>query len=97
MPSTAARAGAVARAERYFDEGGFLADLRRRVAIPTTSQEADAAPALERYLAQEMAPSLEALGYRCSVRPNPVARFGPFLVARRTPRGRRSSPTATAT
>ena len=29
---------AIAHAERYFDEGGFFADLARRVAIPTESQ-----------------------------------------------------------
>ena len=29
---------AIAAAEAYFDEGGFAADLARRVAIPTESQ-----------------------------------------------------------
>jgi hypothetical protein len=29
------RAAALAAAEQYFDEGGFAADLARRVAIPT--------------------------------------------------------------
>ena len=39
------RAGAIARAAAYFDNGGFLADLKRRVAFPSTSQEpARAAP-----------------------------------------------------
>ena len=32
------RAAAIAAAEAYFDEGGFVADLARRVAIPTESQ-----------------------------------------------------------
>ena len=40
------RAGAIARAHRHFDDGGFLADLRRRVAIPSTSQEPERAAAL---------------------------------------------------
>ena len=38
---TGTRDGAIARAEKYFDDGGFLAELQRRVAIPTTSQEKD--------------------------------------------------------
>ena len=32
------RAAAIAASEAYFDEGGFAADLARRVAIPTESQ-----------------------------------------------------------
>ena len=32
---TGTRDGAIGRAEKYFDEGGFLSDLQRRVAIPT--------------------------------------------------------------
>ena len=32
------RAAAIAAVEAYFDEGGFAADLARRVAIPTESQ-----------------------------------------------------------
>ena len=77
------RAGAVRRAERYFDEGGFLAELQRRVAIPTASQEAGSMPALQEYVAGEMTQSLTQLGYQCAVYPNPRAEYGPFLVARR--------------
>ena len=40
------RAAAIAAAERYFDEGGFVADLGRRVAIPTESQVEERAPVL---------------------------------------------------
>src|SRR5690606_16510837 len=81
LPGT--RDGAIRRIEAYFDDGGFLADLARRVAIPTTSQEPDAMPALRRYLAEEMAPSLERLGYACEIHDNPQAQYGPFLIARR--------------
>ena len=77
------RDGAIARAEQYFDGGGFLAELQRRVAIPTTSQEAGSLPALQDYLQGEMTPSLQRLGYQCSVTPNPRAGYGPFLIARR--------------
>ncbi|WP_119274973.1 M20 family metallopeptidase [Taklimakanibacter deserti] len=77
------REGAIARAESYFDGGLFLADLGRRVAIPTASQEADAMPALVDYVSAEMAATLSGLGYECQVLPNPVNFYGPFLVARR--------------
>ena len=40
------RAAAIARAHSYFDSGEFLVDLRRRVAIPSTSQEPERAAAL---------------------------------------------------
>lgn len=80
---TGTRQGAIARAERYFDEGGFLADLQRRVAIPTTSQEGDSLPDLTRYLADEIAPSLAALGYESRILDNPRPPYGPFLIARR--------------
>ena len=65
------REGAIARAEQYFDEGSFLADLRRRVAIPTASQESGSMPALTAYLSDEMSVSLTKLGYECRVLPNP--------------------------
>jgi len=74
---------AIERAERYFDEGGFVEDLARRVAIASTSQEPEGAPALRAYLADELAPRLESLGYRCAIRDNPQPAFGPLLVARR--------------
>ena len=48
------RDAALAAAERYFDEGGFVADLGRRVAIPTESQVAERALVLRAYLADEI-------------------------------------------
>jgi acetylornithine deacetylase/succinyl-diaminopimelate desuccinylase-like protein len=77
------RAGAIARAETYFDEGGFLGDLRRRVAIATASQDGGAMAALTDYVLAEMSPVLARLGYECKVLPNPLAQYGPFLIARR--------------
>lgn len=77
------REGAIARAGKYFDKGAFLADLERRVAIPTMSQEAGSMPALQHYLAVEMAPALRGLGYDCEILPNPDVEHGPFLIARR--------------
>ncbi len=77
------RNGAIARAEQYFDDGGFLADLQRRVAIPTTSQEQGSMPALQQYVSGEMTESLQKMGYDCTVLPNPRPEYGPFLIARR--------------
>src|SRR5260370_14170496 len=80
---TGTRDGAIGRAEKYFDEGGFLAELQRRVAIPTTSQEQDSMPALQQYVSGEMTESLEKLGYDCTVLPNPRSEYDPLLIARR--------------
>jgi len=77
------RAAAVARAAAYFDEGGFVRDLARRVAIPSTSQDSDRADALRAYLDDEMSPTLAALGYDCATFDNPEAGYGPILIAER--------------
>src|SRR5215470_11880868 len=66
------RDAAIARAADYFDSGGCKADLARRVAIPTESQNPDRAPE----------PALEALEFTCRVLRHPKAR-GPFLVGER--------------
>ena len=76
------RAAAIAAAERYFDEGGFVADLARRVAIPTESQVEERLPVLAGYLAGEIAPSLARLGFQSEIVDNPV-RGGPVLIAER--------------
>src|SRR5258706_2525582 len=73
------RQQAIERAERYFDGGGFLADLGRRVAIRTESQEPGSNGELERYLSDEMRPSFEKLGFRCRGLPNPAVTAGPVL------------------
>jgi len=77
------RAQAIAGIERYFEEGRFLADLSRRVAIPTESQNPARAAQLGEYLENEMAESLEKMGFSCRILPNPSAKYGPFLVAER--------------
>jgi len=61
------RDAAIAEAMRYFDEGGFAADLARRIAIPTESQNPERGGELRAYLDTEMRPTLEALGCRCEV------------------------------
>jgi acetylornithine deacetylase/succinyl-diaminopimelate desuccinylase-like protein len=76
------RDAAIAAAQTYFDEGGFLRDLARRVAIPTESQNPARADALMAYLEAEMRPTLEALGFRCRIFANPRG-AGPLLFAER--------------
>jgi acetylornithine deacetylase/succinyl-diaminopimelate desuccinylase-like protein len=75
------RAAAIARAHAHFDSGEFLVDLRRRVAIPSTSQEPARAGALRGYLEDEMVPCLARLGFTSRLVDNPMG--PPFLVAER--------------
>ena len=77
------RAQAIQAAERYFDDGRFFADLARRVAMPTESQNPERAAVLAHYLEVELAESLERIGFSCALLPNPAGRHGPFLVAER--------------
>jgi acetylornithine deacetylase/succinyl-diaminopimelate desuccinylase-like protein len=77
------RDDAIAEARDYFDGGGFVADLARRVAIRSTSQDPEFADSLRQYLEDEMCASLEALDYECRVFPNPVDGAGPILIAER--------------
>jgi acetylornithine deacetylase/succinyl-diaminopimelate desuccinylase-like protein len=80
MPS---RDAAIARALTFFDQGGFQDLLGRLVAIPSTSQEPEGAPALTRYLEDGMRPWLSRLGFEVRIHPNPEPGFGPILVATR--------------
>ncbi len=77
------RDAAIEGARDYFDGGEFVADLARRVAIRSTSQDPEFADSLREYLDDEMCASLEALGYVCQVFPNPVDGAGPILIAER--------------
>jgi acetylornithine deacetylase/succinyl-diaminopimelate desuccinylase-like protein len=80
----ASRDGAVARARAAFDSGAFRERLAALVAIPSTSQDPEHAPALHAYLAGGLAPWLGALGFaRVTVHDNPEAGFGPILTAER--------------
>jgi acetylornithine deacetylase/succinyl-diaminopimelate desuccinylase-like protein len=77
------RAAAIAKATDHFDDGGFMADLARRVAIRTESQMPGARASLYAYLSEEMAPTLSAMGYETRLVENPVAGGWPFLIGRR--------------
>ncbi|HCY04976.1 MAG TPA: hypothetical protein DHU16_05940 [Gammaproteobacteria bacterium] len=73
----------IARVREMFDGGEFLETLRRRVAIPTESQELARLPDLHRYLKDEIAPSLDVSGYTSSIIDNTIPCGGPFLLAER--------------
>src|SRR5438552_1744891 len=73
---------AVARALRWFDEGGLLELLRPRVARKTESQRADSRADLIAYLTDDIAPSLAALGFEWRLVDNPSG-AAPFLFAAR--------------
>ena len=74
------RSAAIDRALAYFDGGGFVSDLRRRIAIPSASQESDRGEALRSYL-DEIASSLAPLGFATCIFEDPSA--PPVLVAER--------------
>ena len=77
------RLQALSNAAEYFDSGAFRADLARRVAYRTESQEPERGAVLEAYLAEELLLSTERLGFVGRIVENPSAGYGPFLLARR--------------
>ena len=78
------RVAAIAAAVGGFDDGRFRAELARRVAYRSESQDGGNAGELDRYLVEAMVPDLEALGFVCQLHANPAGHPGRFLVARRT-------------
>ncbi|MBC3191155.1 M20 family metallopeptidase [Pseudonocardia sp. C8] len=74
---------ALDRALRVFDGGGFRETLARRVAHRTESNAPDPAPALRRYLDEEMVPALAGLGCAVRVLDNPVLPECPLLLGTR--------------
>jgi acetylornithine deacetylase/succinyl-diaminopimelate desuccinylase-like protein len=77
------RSAAIAEAAAWFDRGDLLADLRRRVGFRTESQLSESADSLLSYLRDEIAPSVERLGFRVSIRANPVDGAPAMLFAER--------------
>ena len=80
MPS---RDAALARAATFFDEGHYKALLTRLVAVRSTAQEPGFEAELTRYLAEEIVPWIERLGFTARIHPNPEPGFGPILTATR--------------
>ena len=77
------RAETIRSIEHHFEDGGFFADLARRVAFKTESQNPARRDELSAYLELELRPCLEGLGFACELLPNPVEGGGPFLLAER--------------
>jgi acetylornithine deacetylase/succinyl-diaminopimelate desuccinylase-like protein len=77
------RDGAVAQAERYFDDGGFLAGLARLVAAPTQSQIENSQPVLKDYFSAIIGPELGECGFSLDILDNPEPAAGPLLLAHR--------------
>jgi acetylornithine deacetylase/succinyl-diaminopimelate desuccinylase-like protein len=77
------RESAISRATRHFDEGQFIEDLARRVAIRTESQVPESRPYMDVYLRDEIAPAFDAMGFKVDILPNPVEGVGPILIAER--------------
>ena len=77
------RDAAVAAATAWFDAGTLLAELRRRVAFRTESQDPTRAATLASYLNEDIGPSVERCGFEWSTWPNPVPGAPPLLFAER--------------
>ncbi|RQV13458.1 M20 peptidase family dipeptidase [Burkholderia cenocepacia] len=77
------RRQAIDSATTYFDSGGFLIDLARRVHMMTESQDSGRADDLRAYLADEIVPSIDRMGFESRIVENPVAGSAPFLIATR--------------
>jgi acetylornithine deacetylase/succinyl-diaminopimelate desuccinylase-like protein len=80
---------AIDHAAAHFDSGEFFADLARRVACRTESEERSRRAELDAYLSREIGPSLAALGFEVSVHDNPVTGAPPLLVGTRVEDPRR--------
>jgi acetylornithine deacetylase/succinyl-diaminopimelate desuccinylase-like protein len=77
------RAAALDRASAHYEDGGFITDLARRVAVRTESQVAASRPHLAEYLQNEIGPAFERMGFKVEILDNPVPTAGPFLLAER--------------
>lgn len=75
------RTQAVQHAAQSLADGRYISDLRRRVAIPSVSQDPEKRGELYRYL-QDVAESLISMGFESQILENDVPDGGPFLVAR---------------
>ncbi|MCB5409813.1 M20 family metallopeptidase [Pseudogemmobacter faecipullorum] len=81
--SVASRATALSKAAEHFDSGAFVADLARLVARPCESLNPAAAPVLLDYLALDLQPMLQAIGFEVQIHANPEAGGPPLLSASR--------------
>jgi acetylornithine deacetylase/succinyl-diaminopimelate desuccinylase-like protein len=74
------RADAIDRVRQHLHCGDFLADLGRRVAYQTESQNPDRGDALRGYLEQELQPAFSQLGFSTRLIESPTGK-SPYLLA----------------
>jgi acetylornithine deacetylase/succinyl-diaminopimelate desuccinylase-like protein len=74
------RADAIANARQQLQSGAFLAELGRRVAYPTESQNSGRGEALRAYLEQELQPAFTQLDFATRLIESPSGK-GPYLLA----------------
>jgi len=74
------RTDAIARARQYLHSGEFLAELDRRVAYPTESQNPERADALRAYLEDELTPAFSQLDFSTRLIESPTGK-NPYLLA----------------
>ena len=75
------REEAINRAAAYLGSGRFVADLKRRVAHRTESQNEERVDEIAAFLEEEMAPCLTVLGFDHELLGNPVVPRLPMLAA----------------
>jgi acetylornithine deacetylase/succinyl-diaminopimelate desuccinylase-like protein len=74
------RTDAIARARQQLDSGAFLAELDRRVAFRTESQNPERGDALRAYLEQDLQPAFLQLDFATKLIESPSGK-GPYLLA----------------
>jgi len=74
------RTDAIARARQQLHSGEFLADLDRRVAYPTESQNPERPDALRAYLEEELQPAFSRLDFTTRLIESPTGK-NPYLLA----------------
>src|ERR1051325_3299486 len=74
------RTEAIKLAVEHLHSGGFLAELDRRVAYPTESQNPDRHGVLRAYLERELLPAFSELGFAGELIESPSGK-SPFLLA----------------
>lgn len=77
------RNGAIARAQRVFDSGTYIATLAELVSVPTQSDPPTHKHELDRYCNDCIGPIMQGLGFDYQVLDNPEREHGPILVAYR--------------
>ncbi len=74
------RSDAVARARQMLHSGEFLAELERRIAYQTESQNPEKQDALRAYLTDELQPAFSILGFSARLIESPAGK-NPYLLA----------------